>query len=111
MGFRDRKSNPWVNDLPQVEWVKSGSVGLKVGKIINDEADVFIHLSGRLKVWDTAGPVAIALGAGLEVGRLEGAGLDFPLPNVEHHSSVVIGRTGSISWARQHVINQAADLN
>ena len=104
MGFRDRKSHPWVNELSEVEFIKSGSVGLKVGKILEGYADMFIHLSGKLKVWDTAGPVAIALGAGLEVGRLDADGLSFPLPNVEHHCSVIIGRTGSLSWSREHLI-------
>jgi 3'(2'), 5'-bisphosphate nucleotidase len=104
MGFRDRKNHPWVTELPEVEWVKSGSVGLKVGKILDGAADMFIHLSGKLKVWDTAGPVAIALGAGLEIGRLDVDGLDFPLPNVEHQCSVVIGRTGSLLWSRNTLI-------
>lgn len=104
MGFRDRKSHPWVSELTEVEWVKSGSVGLKVGKILDGHADMFIHLSGKLKVWDTAGPVAIALGAGLEVGRLDADGLGFPLPKVEHHCSVIIGRSGSLAWSREHLI-------
>ena len=100
MGFRDRKSHPWVNELPQIDWVKSGSVGLKVAKILNDQADVFAHLSGKLKVWDTAGPVAIALAAGLEVGQLETDALAFPLPRLEHEGSVIIGRQGSLAWSR-----------
>ncbi len=100
MGFRDRKSHPWVNELPGIEWVKSGSVGLKVAKILVGQADVFIHLSGKLKVWDTAGPVAIALGAGLEVGQLERDGLEFPLPEIQHHCSVIIGRAGALAWSR-----------
>lgn len=104
MGFRDRKSHPWVQEITGVEFIKSGSVGLKVAKILDDQADMFIHLSGKLKVWDTAGPVAIALGAGLEAGRLESDGLDFPLPRVQHECTVVIGRAGSLSWSRAHLI-------
>lgn len=104
MGFRDRKNHPWVSELPEVEWIKSGSVGLKVGKILDGAADMFIHLSGKLKVWDTAGPAAIALGAGLEIGRLDIDVLDFPLPKVEHQCSVVIGRTGSLLWSRNTLI-------
>lgn len=104
MGFRDRKNYPWVNELPEIEWVKSGSVGLKVGKILEDKADMFIHLSGKLKVWDTAGPIAIALGAGLEVGRLDSGDIGYPLPKIEHDCSVIIGRSGSLAWSRSRLI-------
>jgi 3'(2'), 5'-bisphosphate nucleotidase len=104
MGFRDRKSHPWVHELSGVEFIKSGSVGLKVAKVLGNQADMFIHLSGKLKVWDTAGPVAIALGAGLEVGRLDADELGFPLPDVQHHCSVIIGRSGSLAWSRKNLV-------
>jgi len=101
MGFRDRKNHPWVMDLADVRLVKSGSVGLKVAKILDNEADMFIHLSGKLKVWDTAGPLAIALGAGLEGGQLEADGIPFELPRLQQECSVIIGRPGSLAWSRQ----------
>lgn len=103
MGRRDRKSHPWIFELPDVEVVKSGSVGLKVAKILDDKADMYVHLAGKLKVWDTAGPSAIALGAGLEVGRLEGNGLPFNFSEVRQRCSVIIGRPGSLSWTRIHL--------
>jgi 3'(2'), 5'-bisphosphate nucleotidase len=101
MGFRDRKNHPWVMDLADVRLIKSGSVGLKVAKILDDEADMFIHLSGKLKVWDTAGPLAIALGAGLEAGQLEADGIPFALPRLQQECSVIIGRPGSLAWSRK----------
>ncbi|MBX9687188.1 MAG: hypothetical protein K2X27_10830 [Candidatus Obscuribacterales bacterium] len=106
MGFRDRKKNPWVLNLPGVRIVASGSVGLKVAKVINDEADLFVHLSGKLKYWDTVGPVAIALAAGLEVGTLNHDLLPYPLSEIRHPDSVVIGRPGSIAWARNIIGSQ-----
>jgi 3'(2'), 5'-bisphosphate nucleotidase len=108
MGSRDRRSNPWLQDLSGVEIVSSGSVGLKVAKVIKDEADVFVHLSGKLKYWDTAGPIAIALGAGLEAGTLKEDSVNYPLAEVRHPASVVIGRPGSIAWARSVFIRGAA---
>ncbi|MBI4532886.1 MAG: hypothetical protein HY711_02980 [Candidatus Melainabacteria bacterium] len=105
MGFRDRKSHPWVLDLPNVQFVKSGSIGLKIARILDNEADMFVHLSGKLKVWDTAGPVAIALGAGLEVGQLVADGLPFNLPSLEQRSTVVIGRANCLSWCRRHLLH------
>lgn len=106
IGFRDRRSHPWVNELPGIELVKAGSIGIKVAKILEDEADIFVHLSGKLKVWDTAGPVAIALGAGLEVGQLESNYLPFHLPQVEQNCSVVIGRRGSLFWSSTNLRQQ-----
>ena len=105
LGWRDRKNNPWLNDLPNVTFVKTGSIGLKVGKVLEGAADMFVHLSGKLKAWDTAGPVAMALGANLEVGSLESDELSFPEEGVVHESSVIIGRPGSLKWCRLHLGN------
>ena len=72
-------------------------------KILHGEADMFIHLSAKLKIWDTAGPAAIAKAAGLEVSRLEEDGLPFDLSHVQHNSSVIIGRPGSVAWCRKYL--------
>jgi 3'(2'), 5'-bisphosphate nucleotidase len=103
MGSRDRKAHPWVMDLTNVSLVKTGSIGLKVGRILDGQADVFAHLSRKLKIWDTAGPAAIALGAGLEVGTLETGKLTFPLPAIIHDTTVVMGRRGALSWCHSHL--------
>jgi len=105
MGSRDRKAHPWVMNLQNVSLVKTGSIGLKVGRILDGEADVFAHLSRKLKIWDTAGPAAIALGAGLEVGVLEdgGGNLVFPLPEIMHDTTVVMGRRGALRWCHNHL--------
>lgn len=104
MGSRDRKKNPWISDLPDIEWLQSGSVGVKVIKVLQDEADVFVHLAGKLKVWDTAGPVAIALGAGLEVGTMKENELEFSLPEILHGTVVIVGRPGALDWTRRTLI-------
>jgi 3'(2'), 5'-bisphosphate nucleotidase len=99
MGSRDRRNNPWLQDLDEIKIISSGSVGLKVAKVINDEADVYVHLSGRLKYWDTVGPIAIALAAGLEAGTLDGTPISYPPQNVLHTEPVIIGRAGTLAWA------------
>lgn len=109
MGSRDRRRNPWITEVPNLEWKVSGSIGCKVMKILNDEADLFVHLSHQLKTWDTAGPVAIALGGGLEVGCLDGKEFFFPLPKIKHENTIVIGHKGALAWASSklapHVVN------
>lgn len=105
MGFRDRESHPWVKTHPQIELVKAGSIGLKVAKVLDDEADVFVHLSAKLKTWDTAGPAAIALGAGLDVGSMDCDALPFDLSNIHQACSVIMGRPGSLKWCREHMLD------
>lgn len=103
MGFRDRKSHPWVKEHPKVQLVKAGSIGLKVAKVLEDQADIFVHLSAKLKTWDTAGPSAIGLGAGLDVGGLDSDVLSFPCPEVKHETTVIIGRPGALTWSREYL--------
>lgn len=103
MGSRDKLAHPWVKNLPGSKLISAGSVGLKVAKVINDEADLFVHLSGKLKYWDTVGPVAIALAAGLEAGTLDYPDVPYPLQEVKHQHSIIIGRKGSLSWSRTEI--------
>lgn len=101
MGFRDRKRHPWIEELEQVQLIKTGSIGVKVARILERRADLFVHMSGKLKMWDTAGPVAIALAGSLEVGTMQTDDLKFELPNLIHETSVIIGRKGAINWCRK----------
>jgi 3'(2'), 5'-bisphosphate nucleotidase len=105
VGFRDRKNNPWITDLPGVTFVQTGSIGLKVAKVLDNEADLFIHLSGKLKTWDTAGPSAIALGSGLDVGGMDSDELIFPNDGFLHNTSVIIGRPGALAWCRERLFD------
>lgn len=107
MGWGDRRRFPWVMTLPSVRFVASDSLGLKIMKILENEADMFVSLTGRVKLWDTAAPAAIALGADIEVGTAEGKALPYPVPRVQHGSSVIIGRPGAISWATKNLHRKA----
>lgn len=111
MGHRDRKKHPWVEDLDYVNFVQFGSIGLKVARILENRADLFVHLAGKLKVWDTAAPSAIAIAAGLEVGTMNEDSLSFPLPEVFHRHPVIIGRKGSLNWCRKTILNETAKLS
>jgi 3'(2'), 5'-bisphosphate nucleotidase len=102
MGYRDRKSHPWVTKHPKVTMVKTGSIGLKVAKVLEKDADIFVHLSAKLKTWDTAGPAAVALGGGLDCGSLDNDELIFPGQSVLHETTVIMGRPGSLAWTRKY---------
>lgn len=57
--------------------VPKGSVGLKVGLIVDGEADAYLTASRRIKVWDTCGPAAVLLAAGGVVTSLREEPLSF----------------------------------
>lgn len=44
--------------------VRSHSVGIKVGLLVERQADLYIHLSGKTKQWDTCAPEAVLAEAG-----------------------------------------------
>lgn len=44
--------------------IKKGSVGLKIGLLVDGEADLYLSGSRNIKVWDTAGPEAVLRAAG-----------------------------------------------
>lgn len=103
MGFRDRKRHPWIEQLPQVQLIRTGSIGVKVARILDNRADAFVHMSGKLKTWDTAGPAAIALANGLEVGTMQFDELTFEFPSILHETSVIIGRKETLKWCRHYL--------
>jgi 3'(2'), 5'-bisphosphate nucleotidase len=55
----------------------SGSVGLKVGLIAGQEADLYVHTSGHTCLWDSCGPEAILVAAGGRFTDLFGAPIDY----------------------------------
>lgn len=62
------------------ESVWRGSVGLKVGLIVDDQADAYVTASRSIKVWDTCAPAAVLLAAGGIVTSLSGAPLRYEGP-------------------------------
>lgn len=83
--------------IPEVEFAYSqGSFGLKVMNVITGQAGLYLYLNGRVKVWDTAGPLALAKAAGLVCCDLEGNSLSYALEAMDletlaHQQSIVIG--------------------
>lgn len=104
LGRRDIKNNSWLENLSDVKIMQVGSIGYKIGKIFENEADVLMHLAGRLKIWDTAGPVAVAMGAGLEVGGEEIDELIYSQDSFVHSFAIVMGKKGSLDWFRSKII-------
>jgi 3'(2'), 5'-bisphosphate nucleotidase len=71
------------------EEVRRGSVGIKVGLIIERQCDVYIHLSPRTKQWDTCAPEIILTEAGGRFTDLFGELLGYNDIDVQNRNGLV----------------------
>lgn len=69
--------------------IQRGSVGLKVGLIAEQIADLYIHLSPRTKFWDTCAPQIILEEAGGRMTDLFGFPLRYDLRDVRNHNGIL----------------------
>ncbi len=98
IGHRDqtRYGDAIANQIPNVEFYSIGSFGLKVLEVITGRAGLYLYLNGRVKLWDTAGPLALAKAAGLTCCTLSGEPIQFSPDAIApdtfaHRQSIVIG--------------------
>ncbi len=78
-----------AKDLHIGRVIHRGSVGLKVGLIAYQNADLYIHLSPRTKFWDSCAPQIILEEAGGKMTDLFGAPLRYDLPDVQNHNGIL----------------------
>jgi 3'(2'), 5'-bisphosphate nucleotidase len=71
------------------EEVQRGSVGIKVGLLVEQQCDVYIHLSPRTKQWDTCAPEVILTEAGGRMTDLFGYPLNYNVPDVQNRNGLV----------------------
>jgi 3'(2'), 5'-bisphosphate nucleotidase len=69
--------------------VQRGSVGLKVGLIVEQICDLYVHLSARTKYWDTCAPQIILEEAGGRMTDVFGAPLRYDLRDVQNHNGIL----------------------
>jgi 3'(2'), 5'-bisphosphate nucleotidase len=69
--------------------VLRGSVGIKVGLIVEQQCDLYIHLSPRTKQWDTCAPEVILQEAGGRITDLFGRPLRYNEIEVQNRDGVV----------------------
>lgn len=61
---RAASTDELVQRLEIVNEMRSGSVGIKVGVVAEQRADLYVHMSDKSCVWDSCGPEAILKAAG-----------------------------------------------
>jgi 3'(2'), 5'-bisphosphate nucleotidase len=69
--------------------VRSHSVGIKVGLLVERQADLYIHLSGKTKQWDTCAPEAVLAEAGGRMTDLWGDPLRYNTADVLNRNGLV----------------------
>lgn len=69
--------------------VKRHSVGIKVGLLVERQCDLYIHLSGKTKQWDTCAPEAVLTVAGGRMTDLWGGPLRYNTPDVYNHNGLI----------------------
>jgi 3'(2'), 5'-bisphosphate nucleotidase len=107
IGHRDRTryGSAITASIPNIEFHSLGSFGLKVLEVITGKAGLYLYLNGRVKIWDTAGPLAMAIAAGLTCCTLEGQPLKFSPDELEpdtlaHKQSILVGWSDLIEQFR-----------
>ena len=71
------------------EEVRRGSVGIKVGLIVEQRCDLYVHLSSRTKQWDTCAPELILAEAGGRLTDLFGKPLRYNSRDVQNRNGIV----------------------
>ncbi len=69
--------------------VRRGSVGIKVGLLVEQQCDLYVHLSPRTKQWDTCAPEIILQEAGGKLTDLFGQPLRYNSPAVQNRNGIV----------------------
>lgn len=103
---RSPRMNKVIAQLGFEEEVQRGSVGIKVGLLIEQQCDVYIHLSPRTKQWDTCAPEVILLEAGGRISDLFGYPLNYNVPDVQNRNGLI----ASNGVAHDQIIETLAPL-
>lgn len=86
---RSPRMDKVVQILGLREEVRRGSVGIKVGLIVEQQCDLYIHLSPRTKQWDTCAPEIILREAGGCLTDLFGRPLGYNKAEVQNRNGIV----------------------
>ena len=103
---RSPRMNKVVTQLGFQDEVQRGSVGIKIGLLIEQQCDVYIHLSPRTKQWDTCAPEVILIEAGGRISDLFGYPLNYNVPDVQNRNGLV----ASNGVAHDQIIETLAPL-
>jgi len=103
---RSPRMNKVVERFGFKDEVQRGSVGIKIGLLIEQQCDVYIHLSSRTKQWDTCAPQVILTEAGGRLTDLFGYPLSYNVPDVQNRNGLV----ASNGFSHDQIVERLAPL-
>jgi 3'(2'), 5'-bisphosphate nucleotidase len=86
--------------------IRRGSVGIKVGLIVEQQCDLYVHLSPRTKQWDTCAPEIILTEAGGRLTDLFGRSLEYNSLEVQNRNGII----ASNGVAHDRIVDTLAPL-
>ncbi len=105
---RPRIVDPLCKRLGIRELVPCGSVGVKVLRMVEEVADVYVHGGGGLKRWDTCAPEAVLAAAGGRMTDLDGGVMDYASRDLHVRRGLVAtngvlhpGVLSAVGWAER----------
>jgi len=110
IAHRDARLERALALLAPAETMSVGSVGLKVGTICADEADLYVATTSRISLWDTAGPQAILHAAGGRFLDLDGRPLDYGGPHLNHRRGLLATNGACADAVVERLSGQFAEL-
>jgi 3'(2'), 5'-bisphosphate nucleotidase len=103
---RSPRMDKVVKALRVEEEIRRGSVGIKVGLIVEQQCDLYVHLSPRTKQWDTCAPEIILTEAGGRLTDLFGRPLEYNSPEVQNRNGII----ASNGKAHDRIVDTLAPL-
>ena len=103
---RSPRQDRLIETLGIKEEVRRGSVGIKVGLIIEKQCDLYVHLSSRTKQWDTCAPEVVLTEAGGRFTDLFGEPLVYNHPDVQNRNGLI----ASNGAAHNQIVERVAPL-
>jgi len=80
--------------LGATEEMPSGSVGVKVGLIVERAADLYVHISDKSSLWDACGPEAIMRAAGGYFAHVDGTGIRYDVATMQNTKGILAVNAG-----------------
>jgi 3'(2'), 5'-bisphosphate nucleotidase len=78
-----------MQKLGATEEMPSGSVGVKVGLIAEQIADLYVHVSDKSSLWDACAPEAILHAAGGRFVHVDGSAIDYRARDMQNRKGIL----------------------
>jgi len=81
--------------LGATEEMPSGSVGVKVGLIAEQRADLYVHVSDKSSLWDACAPEAVLHAAGGRFTHVDGTAVQYASADMQNRKGILASNVAS----------------